>query len=387
MTNAAVFRAMKKLTGEVGQEVKAVFIQKSGILLVIIADALCAGWLGELGSFGRVSAAFALISVITDPWAKVASTEGALALRDDRTLAARLFGAYAVDPLYIVILASAFVAVQTGWASAWLGEEAAGYLRWALVAKAIGHLPMAGVKALRKSGNTRDIISSTWILSITNCVGNALSIWQGWGMEGLAASWAVAEVLASWIPLSRAHRRGLLAMPTWADLRHIATLTPKLYKAAVPGAAVCMLRTVVYAVTPAAVLAPFVAAEQGYQAANNLSSQLAKVGVAAVQRGATGAEIAYRWSIYVRVGAAPIALFIGGWPSLLMILLSHYALFAYCGREEVADYDGHAGANTRADIIWACAIGVSLALEMDGVWWLFAARYAQQLTYWAFARK
>lgn len=387
VANEAVFRVMIKLKGVVGREVKAVFIQKSGILLVIVADAICAGWLGQLGSFGRVSAAFALISVITDPWAKVASTEGALALRDDKDRAARLFGAYAIDPLYIAILASAFVAVEMGWAAAWMGEEAAAYLRWALVAKAVGHLPMAGVKALRKSGNTRDIISSTWILSATNCIGNALSIYCGWGMEGLAASWAVAEVLAAWIPLSRARRRGLLAAPTWADMWHIARLAPKLYKAAVPGAAVCALRTVVYAVTPAAVLAPFVAAEQGYTAANNLSSQLAKVGVAAVQRGATGAEIAYRWSVYVRIGAAPIALFIGGWPALLMILLSHYALFAYCAREEVADYDGHAAAGVKSDVVWACLIGIALALELSGAWWLFAARYAQQLTYYAFARK
>jgi hypothetical protein len=376
----------KELTGEIGREVKAVFIQKTGILMVVVIDAICAGWLGELGSFGRVSAAFALMGVIAEPWGKVAATEGALALRGDRARAARLFGAYAIDPTYIVILASAFVAVQTGYVAAWLGNEASAYLWWALVAKAVGHLPMAGVKALRKSGNTRDIISSTWILSVTNCIGNALSIWYGWGMEGLAASWAVAEVLAAWIPLSRAHRRGLLAMPTWSDLRHIAVRTPKLYKAAVPGAAVCLLRTVVYAVTPAAVLAPFVAAEQGYIAANNLSSQLAKVGVAAVQRGVAGAALAYKWSVYVRIGAAPIALYIGGLPALAMIVLGHFALFAYCDKEEVADYGGHASAGAKADIVWACLIGVALAAGAGGVWWLFAARYAQQLTYYLFAR-
>jgi len=370
----------------VGREVKAVFIQKTGILMVVVVDAICAGWLGELGSFGRVSAAFALMGVIAEPWGKVAATEGALALRGDRARSARLFAAYAIDPIYIVILVSAFMAVQSGYVSSLLGDEASAYLWWALVAKAVGHIPMAGVKALRKSGNTGDIISSTWILSATNCIGNALSIWYGWGMEGLAASWAVAEVLAAWIPLSRAHRRGLLAMPTWSDLRHIAVRTPKLYKAAVPGAAVCLLRTVVYAVTPAAVLAPFVAAEQGYIAANDLSSQLAKVGVAAVQRGAQGAEIAYKWSVYVRIVCAPITLYIGGLPALAMIVLGHYALFAYCGKDEVADYDGHASAGNKANIVWACLIGVALALNAGGIWWLFAARYAQQLTYYLFAR-
>lgn len=376
----------KELTGDVGREVKAVFIQKTGILMVVVVDAICAGWLGELGSFGRVSAAFALIGVITEPWGKVAATEGALALRDDRARSARLFGAYAIDPIYIVILASAFIAVQSGYVASLLGDEASAYLWWALVAKAVGHLPMAGVKALRKSGNTGDIISSTWILSATNCIGNALSIWYGWGMEGLAASWAVAEVLAAWIPLSRAHRRGLLAIPTWSDLRHIAVRTPKLYKAAVPGAAVCLLRTVVYAVTPAAVLAPFVAAEQGYLAANDLSSQLAKVGVAAVQRGAQGSGVAYKWSVYVRIVTSPIALYIGGLPAFVMIVLGHYALFAYCGKEEVADYGGHATAGNKSNIVWACLIGVALAINAGGIWWLFAARYAQQLTYYMFAR-
>lgn len=378
---------MKKLKGQVGREVKAVFIQKSGILLVGVFDALCAAWLGEMASFGRVTAAFALVSVITDPWARVTSTEGALALRTDRDLAARLFGAYAVDPLYIAILASAFVAVEIGWVAAWLGEESAAYMWWGLVAKAIGHLPMAGVKALRKSGNTRDIIASTWILSATNCIGNALSIYYGWGMGGLAASWAAGELLAAWIPMSRAHRRGLLAVPTWADIRHVASKTPKLYVAALPGAAVCTLRTVVYAVTPSEVVAPFIAARQGYWAANDLSSQLAKVGVAAVQRGAKGAEIAYTWSIYVRLGAVPIALYIGGLPALAMIALGHYALMAYCALDARADYDAHASAGIRADVMWACIIGVALAVNASGVWWLFAARYAQQLTYCVFAHK
>ena len=226
---------MKKLTGEVGREIQAVFVQKTGILMVIAADALAAAWLGDasLGSYGRVAAVLALVAVVTKPWAEVAVTEGALALRTDRERAARLFGAYAVDPIYIAILATAFITVQAGWAGAWLGEEAAAYLRWALAASAIGHLPMAGVKALRKAGHTRDIISSTWLLSITNCIGNALSIKFSWGMEGLAASWAAGELLAAWLPLSRARRRGLLAMPTWADLWHVAAKIPPLMVAAV----------------------------------------------------------------------------------------------------------------------------------------------------------
>ena len=377
----------KELNEEgIGKEVRAVIVQKTGILLVMVADAICAAYLGELASFGRVSAFLTLVAVVTSPWSKVSATEGALALRDNVSRAARLFGAYALDPLYIAIVASAFIAIQIGWAAEWLGEEAAAYLKWALVAKSIGHLPLAGIKALRKSGNTKDIIASTWVLAIINLGGNALSLYHGWGMQGLAISWAVSELVAGCIPVVRAYRRGLLSMPLWVDIRHVASLTPPLYKAAIPGAAVCTLRAVVFAVTPAAVLTPFIAATQGYEAANNLSGQLAKVGVAATQRGADGADLAYKWSWLVRIGAAPIAWYIGGMPAVMMIILGHYALFAFCKREEVADYTGHSMASMRADIVWACLIGIALAIDAGGIWWLFAARYAQQLSYYLFAR-
>ena len=139
--------------------------------------------------------------------------------------------------------------------------------------------------------------------------------------------------------------------------------------------------------TPAAVIAPFIAAKQGYEVANQLAAQLAKVGLSAVQRGVEGAEQAYRCALRVRLIAAPLALWIGGWPAILLIALGHHAIMAYCRLMEEAEYAAHARASAASDVVWACLIGIALALDTSGVWWLFAARYAQQLTYYVFARK
>ena len=381
---------LKQLKGNsIGEEILSVFVQKSGLLLVVLADALASAYLGELAAFGVASTLVAhagLLAVIAGPWAGAAITEGALALRCDQGRAARIFGSYAVNPLYLACLATCIVATESGIAATYLGSEAALYLRWALIAKAVGHLPLAAIKALRKGGHTRDIVSSTWILAGVNCLGNALSIWQGWGLEGLALSWAAGELLAGWIPVLRATRRGLLAVPSVEEIRFVASKTTALYVAAVPSAAVAILRAVVFATTPSVALATFVAAQQGYQIANNLSSQLAMVGMAAAQRGAEGGKLAYDWSVYVRLASLPLAFWVGGWQSLVLLALGHYALMAWCRLMEVAGYRRHSIAGSSSDVIWACMVGVALACGWGGCWWLFAARWLQQGVYFLVAR-
>jgi len=372
------------------KEIRSVLVQKTGIILVMVVDAICAHYLGELGAFGMFAAVASLIAVVTAPWGNAAATEGALALgEDDRPLAARRFGVYAIDPLYISVIAIVMVFVLSGHMAVWLGEsgdQASAYMFWALVAKLIGHVPMAGVKAMRKSGNTHEIIASTWILSLVNCLGNIVSIYLGWGIEGLAISWAVAEMAAAYIPIAAARRHELLAVPTFGDVKHVARKAIAGYIAAIPGTGVCALRTVVYATLSGDVLSAFIAIRQGYESANNLASQLAKVGVAANQRCEEGAQHAYKWSILVRGVSMPIAYYLGGMPAIVMTLFGHFALMAYCSVQSRADYVTNAKASGGADVVWACLIGLMLATDSCSLAWLLGARYAQQLTYAALAR-
>jgi hypothetical protein len=354
--------------------------QKLGVLLILVADTVAAAWMGTeaLGGLGLAVLVLSLVAIVADPWASTARSEGAAALLGDPARAARLFVLSAMSPLGWLALIAAALWVVGGGAEAVMGAEAAGYLAPAIAAHAVGEVALAGVSALRKSGRPGDCIASTWTLTVVNCVGNTLAIHYGLGAWGLGVATLAAELAALGIPLVRAHRHGLLAWPHLADAQHVARLSWRKHVSLLPATADRVFRAAVLATIAPAELALYTLLNNVYKTSDQLSAELTKVGVAAIQRGGEGAEedamVATRWGVVVRLLALPAAAYYGGWLGALLVVAGHFGLMSYAeltGRLRHTDQAVAGGAEqvTRVGLLGMIVLHhTPTAAELVAIW-------------------
>ena len=202
------------------QEFLLTLIQKTGIVLLTLTDALVAAWMGDeaIGGFGLATLALYMCAVIISPHITVAASEGSDALKaGDRHRASRLFGAASVPPTLVVGVA-ALIAVATLIPDFAFGEqapEAVDYLKWAIPAMVVGTVSRGAVKGLRADGEIAPTIWSSWTLAVVNIVGDLIAAHYGYGVAGLGIATLVAELVSSPIAICAAYRRGLIQFPSW----------------------------------------------------------------------------------------------------------------------------------------------------------------------------
>ena len=371
------------------RELRATLAQKAGVQSVLVTDAavLAAMGVAALAAFGALRPLLALIGVGQKPHVGVAEDEGAAALAaGEAEKAARLFALVPLAPAAWAVWAGLAMAVASGVAGAWVGEEGAAALGWYLAAHAVGTAPMGAVKALRKARRSDLLVASTWTLAGVNIAGDLLSLWMGWGIEGVAAATFSAEVAACWMPMRHARRLGLIARPTWAEMRELLMKSWPLYISALVGAGEKVFDTTFRLALGEEGRAALTLVLQAFENADLLAAQLTKVGIASEQAGCEeDAKVAYRWGAAVLAAAMPLAGWWGGLAGVVVTVMGYGGLRAYAYLNVRGLHARRAAAEAGERVMRLCVAGTALALTTPTMTHAVMALVAGQVVYMATA--
>ena len=371
------------------RELRATLAQKAGIQSVLMADAAVLAVMGvtALAAFGAIMPLLALIGVGVKPHDGVAEDEGAAALgRGETARAARLFALVPLAPAGWAVWAGLVMAVASGAAARWVGAEGAAALGWYLAAHAVGTAPMGAIRALRKARRSDLLVASTWTLAGVNVAGDLLSLWMGWGIEGVAGACFAAEVAACWMPLRHARRLGLIARPTWADMRHVLRESWPLYLSAVVSAGEKVFNTAFRLALGEEGRAALTLVLQAFENADLLAAQLTKVGIASEQAGCEeDARVAYRWGAWVIAAALPFAGWWGGIAGVVVTAMGYGGLRAYAYLKVRGLHARRAAAEAAERIMRLAVAGTALAVTTPTMTHAVLALVAGQVVYMATA--
>jgi len=338
-SNAAVFVAMYTAR----KEFILTLLQKSGIVLITLTDALIARWMGDeaIGGFGLASLSLVMVAVVVGPHITVASSEGTAALEGDhRDAAAQLFGAASLPPLMIPGVITLIVAVTLipDFAFGDQAAAAADYLRWSIPAMVIGVIARGSVKALRAAGDIVPTMISSWVLAGVNLAFGLIAAHIGWGVEGLGFATLMAELVSAPIAMVAARRRGLIAMPSWQVMRSVERTARGMLVATIPELLVKGFTLKTREMMGREELARFTMMRESLSAGDQISAQVAKAGSNRAMRGAEGLDLALAWSWKFRALAVPAVWVIAGWQTAAALVLMEVALREYIAQRTARDY-------------------------------------------------
>ena len=325
------------------QEYLLTLIQKSGIVLLTLTDALVAAWMGdgEIAGFGLAALSLYMCAVIMAPHITVAASEGSDALKaGDRRRAARLFGASSVPPT-LVIGVAALISVATlipDFAFGGQATQAVDYLKWAMPAMVVGTVSRGAVKALRADGEIMPTIWSSWTLAIVNIVGDLIAAHYGYGVAGLGIATLVAECVSSPIAIYAAYRRGLIQCPSWGLVWEVTVMSRGKLVATIPELLVKAFTLKTRELMSREELAKFTLMRESLSAGDQVPAQIAKAGSNRAMRGAEGLEMALSWAWKFRAVAVIPVWVISGWQAAAALVLMEVALREYIAQRTARDY-------------------------------------------------